>query len=791
MTQVRKPTVWPIVLMLVFAIPLFAAAQPEPAADKTLSPYFRVQSDDPETDRLPLKSTAAEVEIAGVIADIRVTQTYKNEGSRPLEAIYVFPASTRAAVYGMRMTIGERTIVAEIKEREQARQDYEAAREAGKSASLLEQQRPNVFQMNVANILPGDVIEVELKYTELLVPEDGVYELVYPTVVGPRYSETPKEGAPDSEQWVENPYLREGEAPPYTFDIQATISAGMPIADVSCPSHPAEIDFRDRSVAKVRLDPSASGGGDRDFILRYRLQGGKIQTGLLLHEGESERFFLLMVQPPDRVAPETIPPREYVFIVDVSGSMRGFPLEVSKTLLKDLIGNLRPTDRFNVLLFAGGSRLLAKTSLPATAENVSRALSHIDNQHGGGGTRILPALHQALSLPGTENYARTFVVVTDGYVNVERETFDLIRDHLNEASVFTFGIGRSVNRFLIEGMARAGMGAPFVVTETSEAAGQATTFREYIRTPLLTHVDLDWEGFKAYDVEPPTVPDVFAERPVIVFGKWRGEPAGTIRLSGQTGGGPYTAEIEVDRESSATSHEALAYLWARHRIALLSDYNGVRQDPETTAEVTRLGLEYNLLTQYTSFVAIDSRVRREGDEVTTVKQPLPLPAGVPGTAVGAAPGAYQTTALRRSLSAAPAMPTKMAAEMQPPVPEPKADRSKVTAEVTVALKPDRTRTSENLDADALNQFFNDTLQKSLKRCGRAAKVRHPGLSGEIELTITLDGTGRVTGVTVDKETLQNKFLIRCLTRFVERTRFPVPRDGKAGTVTFLIDLSVK
>ena len=789
MIQARKLMVWPIVSMLVFAIPLFAAAQPEPAADKTLSPYFLVQSDDPETDRLPLKSTTAEVEIAGVIADIRVTQTYENKGSRPLEAIYVFPASTRAAVYGMRMTIGERTIVAEIKEREQARRDYEAAREAGQSASLLEQQRPNVFQMNVANILPGDVIKVELKYTELLVPEDGVYELIYPTVVGPRYSETPEAGAPDSEQWVENPYLREGEAPPYTFDIQATISAGMPIAEVSCPSHPVKVDFRDRSVARVRLDPSEKGGGDRDFILRYRLQGGKIQTGLLLHEGESERFFLMMVQPPDRVAPETIPPREYVFIVDVSGSMRGFPLDVSKTLLKDLIGHLRPADRFNVLLFAGGSQILAETSLPATADNVSRALSHIDNQRGGGGTRILPALNQALSLPGTDNHARTFVVVTDGYVNVERETFDLIRNHLNEASVFAFGIGRSVNRFLIEGMARAGMGAPFVVTEASDAAGRATKFREYIQTPLLTHVDLDFDGFKVYDIEPPSVPDVFAQRPVIVFGKWRGKPAGTIRLSGRTGSGPYTAEIEVDRQSSETGHDALAYLWARHRIALLSDYNGVQRDPETTAEVTRLGLQYNLLTQYTSFVAIDSRVRREGDEVTTIKQPLPLPSGVPDTAVGAASG-YVLGRSMSGLSAA-TMSNERLGQLKTPVPEPKADRSEVTADVTVALKPDRTRTSENLDADELNRFFNDSLKKVLKRCVRAAKARHSSLSGEIELTVTLDGAGRVTGVTVGKETLRDKVLAGCLTRSVEGTRFPAPRDGRSGTVTFVINLAVK
>ncbi|HBA55343.1 MAG TPA: trypsin, partial [Syntrophorhabdus aromaticivorans] len=180
---------------------------------------FFVKSDDPDTDRLPLKSTSAEVNIAGVIADVKVAQVYKNEGKKPIEAIYIFPASTRAAVYGMKMTIGKRVIEAKINKREEARRQYEEARDQGKSASLLEQRRPNVFQMNVANIMPGDEIRVDLKYTELLVPTDKIYEFAYPTVVGPRYSNQSAETAPPSERWVQNPYLRQGKAPTYGFDI--------------------------------------------------------------------------------------------------------------------------------------------------------------------------------------------------------------------------------------------------------------------------------------------------------------------------------------------------------------------------------------------------------------------------------------------------------------------------------------------------------------------------------------------------------------------------------------------
>ena len=206
-------------------------SQPPESEDRTLSPYFFVKSDDPEVDSLPLKSTSAVVNISGVIADVLVTQVYKNEGKRPLEAIYVFPASTRAAVYGMKMTIGERVIMAKINKREDARRQYEQARQQGQSASLLEQQRPNVFQMNVANIMPEDEIKIELHYTELLVPTDHMYEFVYPTVVGPRYSNASAGTASPSEQWIQNPYLHQGHPPSDTFDITASLVAGFPIRE--------------------------------------------------------------------------------------------------------------------------------------------------------------------------------------------------------------------------------------------------------------------------------------------------------------------------------------------------------------------------------------------------------------------------------------------------------------------------------------------------------------------------------------------------------------------------------
>lgn len=602
--------------------------------ERTLSPYFFVRGDNAVVDQLPLKATRTEVRIAGVIADVTVTQTYANSGQTPLEATYVFPASTRAAVHGMKMTIGDRVVVARINKREEARRLYEEAKQQGQSASLLEQQRPNVFQMNLANIMPGDEIKVEMRYTELIVPEDGVYEFVYPTVVGPRYSNQPESKATPADQWVANPTLHQGEAPTSSFDIQVDIAGGMPIKDVACPSHKTNISFDGPPSANIRLDPQEAHGGNRDFVLRYRLDGNRIQSGLLLQQGESENYFLLTMQPPKRVTPEFIPGREYIFIVDVSGSMNGFPLDVSKELLRNLIGKLRPSDRFNLLLFAGGSAAMAEASVPATAENIGKAIDLIDRQQGGGATELLPALKHALALPASPGYSRSVVIATDGYVNVEEEVFDLIRNNLDQANMFTFGIGSSVNRHLLEGMARVGMGEPFVIASANEAKGAAEGFAKLIESPVLTGIQVRFDGFEAYDVEPVKIPDILAERPLILFGKWRGRPAGKIEVRGTSGNGAFQEVVDVEQHAPSAQASALGYLWARHRITLLSDYNKLRPNDQRIAEVTELGLKHNLLTAYTSFVAIDSEVRNRDGNGAQVRQPLPMPQGVSDQAMG-------------------------------------------------------------------------------------------------------------------------------------------------------------
>ncbi|MBK9236294.1 MAG: VWA domain-containing protein [Rhodoferax sp.] len=604
---------------------------------KTESPYFFVKSDNPGVDLLPLKSTQVDVRVSGVIADVTVVQTYRNEGQRAIEAKYVFPGSTRAAVHGMNVRLADRLITAKIREKRQAKVEYDVAKQAGKTAALLEQHLPNVFQMNVANILPGDDVKVELRYTELLVPTHGNYQFVFPTVVGPRYSNPNNQGtgSQTSAAWAAQPYLSKGQDSPAAFDIHVTLNTPIGVKEVRSSSHDISTASEQGGTLIVGLKPGAEPVNNRDFILDYRLAGDKIESGVMLYKGHEENFFLAMVEPPKALPTTSISPRDYIFVVDISGSMHGFPLDTAKALLRELIGGLRPSDTFNVLLFSGSNRFLNAHSVSATRANIEQAVRTIDQMGGGGSTELIPALKRVYAEPKAADVARTVVVVTDGFVTVEREAFELVRSNLSKANVFSFGIGSSVNRHLMEGLARAGMGEPFIITKPAEAAQQAARFRTMIESPVLTSVKARFEGLDVYDVEPRQLPDLLAERPLIVFGKWRGEAQGKLVIEGATANGPIRQVVDLSA-SQGTDTAALRHLWARHRIASLSDQESLEGGDAFGKAITELGLKYSLLTQYTSFLAVDHVVRNTAPaDSTSVNQPLPLPQGVENTALGA------------------------------------------------------------------------------------------------------------------------------------------------------------
>lgn len=749
------------------------------------APYFLVKSKDPNTDTLPLKSTRADVSIAGNVAEVRVTQIYKNEGKNTLEAIYTFPASTRAAVRAMRMTIGERIVDAKIKEREQARKDYETAKNLGQTTSLLEQERPNIFTMSVAGILPGDLIKVELIYNEFLIPEQNVVEFVYPTVVGPRYA-AKEEAESDGEAGKEVPYQQEGENPSYSFGLEAQITFPVPVKCLGSPSHEVSAARADNNTVLVTLE-EANDAGNRDFVLRYSLAGDEIESGALLYTGENESFFLLMANPPKNVENEKILPREYIFVIDVSGSMQGFPLSVSKNLMRDLLRGLRKGDYFNLLFFSGGSALLSEKSLSAKQTNIEEAWRAIESQTGMGGTELGSALQRAFSLPKAGDAARVVVVVTDGYIDADRQVVDLVRKNLDSASLFAFGIGSSVNRYVIEGMAHAGMGEPFVVLDNSEVGTHSERFRRYIESPLMSDIRVSFEGFDAYDVDPQHLPFLFSGRPVTLIGKYRGEPTGKVVLTGRTSTGEYRHELDVAKLVASQQTEALRYLWARQMIRNLSDLNSFH-DEDSKKKVTQLGLDYSLLTSYTSFVAVDSLVRAD-DQGVFVRQPLPLPKGVPQSAVGGrgvgGGGTGEGTIGLGSLNTighgggggsgygygrgAGGLVAK------------RGGRSKIRSGATMV--------KGSLSKEVIRRIVHRHINE-VRFCYEKQLASHSEISGQVVIKFIISASGKVQMAALASSTLGDATVENCILQAVRRWNFPQPKGGGSVIVTYPFELSL-
>jgi len=584
--------------LVCFGIPAASGALPSFSLDAT-APFFEVwaleETPDGEggnvassqTLSFPLQQTKVEANVANGVVHAKVTQTYRNEGSHCLNSRYVFPLPSAAAISAMVMRIGDRTVEGQIRTRQQARDEFEQAKSKGQSASLLDQERPNVFSMELANILPNETTEVTVEYSETLVPIDGVFAFTFPVVVGPRYGEG----------WVPG-----SEPSNLLTDVQLTMSP--PCLGLSSDLALTSSDTSDMTHA-------AASNCSSDIVIKFWFTEKAVGAQFLLSERDNEKYFSIAIQPPQRqlLDDSQILSREYMFILDVSGSMTGYPIDLSKKLMIKLLKeNIRPRDRLNILLFAGGQAVLNdEGSVEATPEEVDRAIAWLErSMKAGGWTDLLPALKKAFGFKVfDQSMARTIIIMTDGYVTVEKEAFDVVRENLGQGNVFVFGIGSSVNRYLIEGLARVGYGSPFVVSKESEGDEVVKKLQKYIDTPVLTSLRLSFEGqFKAYDLEPPYLPDVFASRPIQVVGKWEGQLDGHVRLAGLLAGGSawsFEADLAAVR---MTTHPTVPLLWARSRIAVLGDYASVNVN--NTREITDLGLEYALMTQYTSFVAVDS-----------------------------------------------------------------------------------------------------------------------------------------------------------------------------------------
>ena len=779
-------------------------------AKHSLSPYLYVAGGDPEHDQVPLKKTWAEVNIAGVIAAVKVHQIFENSGGKTIEAVYVFPASTRAAVHAMRMKIGARTVEAKIERKAEARAQYEAAKQAGKRASLLEQERPNVFTTSVANIMPGDRIEVELDYSELLVPEDSTYEFVYPTVVGPRYAG----GAnAKTDQWMANPHLPEGKAEPYAWDVVVHLQTGIGLKEVSSPSHKIAVSYASASTADIKLDQT--GGGNKDFVLRYRLAGDKIETGLLQFEEPAagrpypaEKFFALLVEPPRRPTLADIPGREFIFLLDTSGSMHGFPIDTSKELMRNLLPKLRPTDHFNIVCFSGDNFVWSPTgSRPATEENIREGIDVILKQHGNGGTELMGGLQAAYAIPRVgKGVSRTVVVATDGYVGVEAQAFRFIRERLDQANLFAFGIGNSVNRGLIEGMARAGLGEPFIVLGPQKAAAEAEKLRQMIDRPLLTDIEVRFGDAGAYEVAPEKIPDLMAARPLLIYGKYRGERPTRIEISGRTGRGAWHHAIDLRPADARKENQALRSLWARKWVELLEDELHMGGGQPVEKAITDLGLFYSLLTPFTSFVAIDSEVVNRTGKSDTVRQPLPMPEGVSNLAVASASqpmtaNSPAPSGMMRQMSgkAVRNAPMRLEPMSSPAKVEKKAERDDMLsglgglgsstganeggdAKAKEHAKDKESACSVTVKIDKAEGASDTQALRALVE--RTAKALACSATSEIKLRITLDGSGKIARVVVmSGDRKVGEAIGRKLTSATTATRATVDKATVEVTIT--------
>lgn len=582
---------------------------------------------------LPLRHTAVHAALRGNIAAVQVWQRFHNDAREPLEVVYRFPLPENSAVSDLRMTIGERVIQADVMRREDARETFEGARVAGHTAALLEQERPNLFTQSVTNIAPGEDVLVEIRYLQTLTYDAGEYELVFPLVVGPRFS--PDDASvPDAARLsapIAGPGLRTG----HDVSIEVDVQAGPPILSFTAPTHEVEGSLEGGRLhvhlaVKDRLP-------NRDFVLRYRVAGPEPSASVLLGERDAggHGHYLMVVHPPAVDVDAVVGRREVLFVVDRSGSMSGPPLALAKQTVRELLARLRPVDAFDVVGFASGTERLFGRPRPANASNLVEALRFLDAMEGGGGTVMADAVQAALADEVAPGFNRYVLFLTDGWVGNEVQIFAgaqaLVRRISRRGSVarvFGIGIGAAPNDFLLEGIATAGNGAARNITSREEPSQVVDAVMHDIDCPVLTGLALADDGPLRAESYPAEIPDLFVSQPVVVVGRYQGDVGDTVALRGQRSGVAVELEVPVQRIDDADA--LLQTLWARAKVEHLSIGLWHATDEgdaaRTIEEITTLGLRHRLVTAHTSFVAVDGSRTIGSGHPSLVLQAVALPA---------------------------------------------------------------------------------------------------------------------------------------------------------------------
>ena len=570
----------------------------------------------PQKLELPLKHTDVEIEVSGFVASATVTQEYHNPFKKPIEAIYTFPLPHDAAVNKMQMFIGKRKIEAVIKTRDQARKIYKRAKLKGQRASLLEQERPNIFTQSVSNIMPGDNITIKINYVGKLSYKDGNYELVFPMVVGTRYRS----------HHINPPVLEPNQRSGHNIDLSVKLDAGVPIKNVYSSSHVIDIKSINRHQKLIKLD-RADRLPNKDFILRYQVAGETPEVAVMAHAKKQDGFFSLMIQPPARVT--KIFARELIFIVDTSGSMRGFPLAKSKQIIRTLMKGMRTTDTFNVVRFAGDTGILWNKARNYTPENANEALAYVDNLQGKGGTAMRQGILNALSKKAADGYLRIAFLLTDGYVGNEFAIFQAIEKQRNGARIFSVGIGSSVNRYLLERASELGRGETFYIRHDENSDKIIQQIFQRVDRPTISNIEIDWGSLDVTQLYPSKVPDLWAGQPILIHGRYTKGGLATIIVRGKLINQPYQQKLRVRLPSKEDQNEAIATIWARQKVRNLMNKMVKRgQTPQLINEIQKLGLKHRLMTQWTSFVAVEDQIVNKNGKIKTIHQAIEMPEAV-------------------------------------------------------------------------------------------------------------------------------------------------------------------
>lgn len=612
--------------------PTSAQPQDRPGCGALMAKLPDVEKEVP----VPLKHTSVNGTVDGYIATVDVTQQFHNPYSSKIEAVYVFPLPENAAVNEFVMTVGERKIRGIIREREEAEQIYKEARGQGYVASLLTEERPNIFTQKVANIEPGKQIDINIRYFNPLRYDDGAYEFVFPMVVGPRYNPpattdgigaVARNAAGTSGQSTEVSYLSPSERSGHDISVSLQIDAGVKIEDVRCVNHQVSVTAGSEHERVITLSPSDS-IPNKDFVLQYKVAGDQIKTAMMTHRDAHGQYFTMMVYPPAELERVQRSPMEMVFVLDCSGSMNGRPLEQAKAAVEYALRNLTPRDTFQIINFSSTTSQLGSSPVIASPENIQRGLKYLHALNGDGGTEMIQGLRAALDFPHDEGRYRLVSFMTDGYIGNDQDILNAVAEKVGDSRIFSFGVGEAPNRYLMDRMALLGRGAVAYLSLNDNPMEIMERFEKRISHPAMTDVSIDWGSMHVTDVYPQILPDLIVGRPITVTGRFSGEP-GVVKVGGRSGSTVVTSQVVADTKDAQKEHRGIAAVWARLKIAdlMAQTSRAPGQEAQLKQEILQTALDYSLMSPFTAFVAVDSMTKTEGKFGTTVAVPVPTPEG--------------------------------------------------------------------------------------------------------------------------------------------------------------------